>query len=831
MEVIVTHKSTAARISAVSILLFMIVGTVQPVQMARAAAPQQDSTESWGTFSLPAPTLVQLPSTTDLGQRASGQANADPSNPAAATSDHVGIQAPDTMVLFDVRSLVAGPAKQSPNSPAAANNGRDILATYNNQAGLSLDYGSTWFFFDPTALFPAPADGVHSGFSGDQDVLYDPSRDLMLWLMHYDPDANGNNLQLAVSVGTSNLGYYTWYSYQLLPDGFCGAGGNPDWFDLPHMSRTDNFLYIVSDVYRKPADTHTCTTVIRISLDELAAGGGLTTTDNWYYSSSLFNFGAAQGGTDTFYFAAHLDNDTMRVHRWPESVGAPSVTTVDLDHDNYLTGVTYDCTVSGTGVNPCGSLDDRITAGWLRRDLNQLGFMWTAPQGTDDKGSKPFPYIRTLVIDTSSLPLTVADDNWVYSDEHAFFLPSAGVNARGHVGGSYATAGGTTSAWYPQCSVWLYDDIAGSSFGIGANIGVTAGDTNPGSDTWGKYFRTRMSGLNPYQFLGTCYAIEGGTVTPRVVRFGRERDTYLPRRTDFDGEGKGEIGYFHASDGLWGLLQSGQNFSYGSPQFFNWGQTGDIIVPGDYDGDGKSDPTVRRPPTGGQSSAYLVLRSSTGYDYGSALTIPAGWPGLGDTPVPADYNADGITDPGIWRGNSGVWIVPLSPSFTTYKFFSWGMTGDKPVAADVDADGKADIGFFRPSTGVWGFLRSGRGYSYASPLFISWGGSTDTPVVADYDGDGKADIAIVTPPAGAQSAAYRILRSSTGYDYGQTWTIPAGWPALGDTPVPADYDGDEKADAGIWRSSTGVWIIPKSSTNNSSYLFASWGVSGDQPVK
>ena len=301
-----------------------------------------------------------------------------------------------------------------------------------------------------------------------------------------------------------------------------------------------------------------------------------------------------------------------------------------------------------------------------------------------------------------------------------------------------------------------------------------------------------------------------------------------PERADFDGDYASDVGYFHPATGLWAVLKSSQNFSYGSPMYISWGQTGDIVVPGDFDGDGMIDPTVRRPPVGGQSAAYLMLLSSTAYDFGSSLTVPAGWPGLGDTPVVGDFNGDGIDDPGIWRGSAGVWIVPLSPTFTTYGFLAWGATGDTPIAADVDGDGKSDVGYWRPSTGVWGFLLSSQGFSYAKATFLSWGSSLDTPVAADYDGDGKSDPAVVIPPAGGQSQAYRILLSTRNYDTGASVTIPAGWPGLGDTPVPADYDGDGKADAAIWRANSGVWIIPKSSTNNTVYMFGAWGASGDQ---
>lgn len=45
-----------------------------------------------------------------------------------------------------------------------------------------------------------------------------------------------------------------------------------------------------------------------------------------------------------------------------------------------------------------------------------------------------------------------------------------------------------------------------------------------------------------------------------------------------------------------------------------------------------------------------------------------------------------------------------------------------------------------------------------------------------------------------------------------------------------DFDGDGKAEPGIWRSSEGVWIIPKSSTNYTEFLFSQWGQAGDTPI-
>ena len=69
-----------------------------------------------------------------------------------------------------------------------------------------------------------------------------------------------------------------------------------------------------------------------------------------------------------------------------------------------------------------------------------------------------------------------------------------------------------------------------------------------------------------------------------------------------------------------------------------------------------------------------------------------------------------------------------------------------------------------------------------------------------------------------------------GFGTGQVLFVPAGFPSLGDTPVVGDWDGDGKADPAIWRASQGVWIIPLSSSNYTSYLFAQWGQNGDIPI-
>ena len=52
----------------------------------------------------------------------------------------------------------------------------------------------------------------------------------------------------------------------------------------------------------------------------------------------------------------------------------------------------------------------------------------------------------------------------------------------------------------------------------------------------------------------------------------------------------------------------------------------------------------------------------------------------------------------------------------------------------------------------------------------------------------------------------------------------------GDTPQPADYDGDGKTDIAVYRPTTGGWWILKSSTDFTTYGTYVWGLAGDGPL-
>jgi hypothetical protein len=93
---------------------------------------------------------------------------------------------------------------------------------------------------------------------------------------------------------------------------------------------------------------------------------------------------------------------------------------------------------------------------------------------------------------------------------------------------------------------------------------------------------------------------------------------------------------------------------------------------------------------------------------------------------------------------------------------------------------------------------------------------TGSSTRGDFDGEGRAEAAVWRPSTGNWHIAHNT---------GGTTTFQWGFPA--DIPVPGDYDGDGRYDAAVWRPSTVTWWLARSTAG---IRTVAWGSAGDKPV-
>jgi hypothetical protein len=220
------------------------------------------------------------------------------------------------------------------------------------------------------------------------------------------------------------------------------------------------------------------------------------------------------------------------------------------------------------------------------------------------------------------------------------------------------------AVWRPSGGIWYIIDSSGGT--TTTQWGNSSDNTVPGDyDGDGK---TDFAVWRPP--TGSWYVMQSSNNTMMSQEWGAPTDIPVPG--DYDGDGNTDIAVFRQSTGFWYIVRS----SDGAVVSSQWGAVGDIPVPGDYDGDGKTDIAVWKPSGG----LWFIQRSTVGvFDYNvyPGSTAPTQWGLSTDITVPGDYDGDGKTDIAVWRPSSGFWyIVRTSDGGITSQ--QWGLGSDTP---------------------------------------------------------------------------------------------------------------------------------------------------------
>ncbi len=179
-------------------------------------------------------------------------------------------------------------------------------------------------------------------------------------------------------------------------------------------------------------------------------------------------------------------------------------------------------------------------------------------------------------------------------------------------------------------------------------------------------------------------------------------------------------------------------------------------------------------------------------------------------------------------GNGIVWVAaPGEQIVTTYPFSSyaagWGTSFSAPFVSGAAAllrNRQANINESMSAAAVAHAVPIGPDMGHGRLDLVQALQAMSVNMRNDFDGDGQTDIGVWRPSTGE----WLIIPSGN-----PSSAIERQWGIPGDIPVPGDYDGDGETDFAVWRPSNGLWYIIPSSNPGSPFV-QQWGIPGDIPV-
>lgn len=425
--------------------------------------------------------------------------------------------APCSLIFRALRTVATGSVPRAlAGSPTVAMRGRPgggttVLQTGNRFAAHSGDGGQSWTPVDPTAMFPV----LDGGFSGNQRVVWDPSRDIALWCLQYDYSAATQRGSVRVAVAReADFDSNVWFrSLVFAPQDFGRPAGER--LELTDLGLSNNAVYFTANIFAANGSFRDAV-VWRMKLDHVK---DTPSPQAFWFVASAHGGGAdlqlAHGPQETMRIAAHADTATLRIWENPEEM--PTVTVHTAAVSSWAGGA-YTA-LAPNGVNWAGRVEGRIRGGYATSA--EYGFLWTAPP----RAGRPLPYTRVARFSSyDDAPLGEED---IWSPDLAWMYAAAHGNAAGHRAIVLATGDGTgTGTQVPITVTAIVDDCRPTFAGTFATL--ASGDSSPNRPEWGDYYAIARHPQRTLGFVAGGMALIGGGndvhQTPRFAWFGRERD-------------------------------------------------------------------------------------------------------------------------------------------------------------------------------------------------------------------------------------------------------------------------------------------------------------------
>lgn len=254
----------------------------------------------------------------------------------------------------------------------------------------------------------------------------------------------------------------------------------------------------------------------------------------------------------------------------------------------------------------------------------------------------------------------------------------------------------------------------------------------------------------------------------------------IPLTGDFNGDGYDDVITFSRKTSYSAAVVALSNGSNGFTNTRAWHndflRPGDMVVVGDFNGDGKDD-IVRFPRLSANSPVYVAF--SNGSSFGSSFLWHGNFCLTDEIPFVGDFNGDGKDDMATYKAqlfNSAIYVgLSNGNGFSTISYISQSTDWPPsviPLAGDFNGDGKDDLAYFMNQlndSSVYVRLSVGWGNFDGETLWIeNFCNTGDVPLVGDYNGDGKDDIASFRK-RDTSSPVYVALSNGYGFGAQQQW--------------------------------------------------------------